>query len=111
MAIVTKQLDTESAGGFAWAAAQDAMRRNENNKSHYTASQKKQALSWQGLLDYAYSYSEMFVNYRQKFIVIKLEQARVKDRVMLQEVEDILASHDVIKTVSNQGVSYRFAKV
>ena len=107
----TKELETTSAGSFAWAAAQDAMRRNENNKCLYTAAEKTKVAGWQSLLDYAYSYKEMFVNYRQKFIVIKIDAARVKDAVMLRDVEAVLESYGVTKSVTAQGVLYRYNKV
>ncbi len=109
--MLTKQLDNDEAGKYSWAAAQDAIRRNANNKSLYTAEEQRRAVTWRDLLDNVYSYDESFINYRQKFITIKLANARVKNRALLSEVEAILGTYNVVKTITPQGINYRFNKV
>ena len=110
MSITTTKLDTEEAGKHAWFAHQDAMRINSNNKSHYTAKQIRRVGSALDCLDYAYSYDESFINYRQKFITIKLDNARVKDRAMLREIEAGFEADGVEKILTPLATIYRFAK-
>lgn len=74
-----KELDTQEAGQFAFAAVLDAQRRNTNNKSLYTPAQIRRALSVRDLLDSAFSYTSLYINYRKKFIAVKVEGARSRD--------------------------------
>jgi hypothetical protein len=60
-----KELDTKDAGGFAFAAAMDAQRQNSNNKSTYSQDQIRKALSVRDLLDSAFSYKSLYINYRK----------------------------------------------
>jgi len=82
-----KELDTKRAGGFALAAVLDAQRRNSNNKSLYTQEQIRRALSVRDLLDSAFSYHSLYINYRKKFIAVKVEGARARDRMSKQVIE------------------------
>ena len=81
-----KELDTKDAGRYAFAAAIDAERRNAANKRKYTQEQIKQALTARDLLDTAFSYSKLYINYRAKFISIKAEGARARDTLAKQVV-------------------------
>jgi hypothetical protein len=82
-----KELDTKEAGTFAFAAVMDAQRRNTNNKSLYTQEQIRKALIVRDLLDSAFSYSNLYINYRKKFIAVKVEGARAKDSMSKQIIE------------------------
>lgn len=106
------EIETVAAGKCSWFAVQDAMRINENNKSKFTAQERQRAITALDLLDNAYKYDEAYINYRQKFIVIKLDGARIKDKRWLNEVESIFEERKtrIEKVVSNQGVIYRFYK-
>jgi hypothetical protein len=109
--MLTKYLaNDDAAPNCKWFAAQDAMRRNANNKSHYSQTEQRQVVTWLDLLDNVYNYNESFINYRQKFITIKLANARVKNRALLSEVEEILDTYAVVKTITPQGINYRFNK-
>jgi hypothetical protein len=51
------------------------------------------------------------VTYRKKFVAIKLDQARVRDRHALSLLEkDYEKCGDVTKIVTDQGVTYRIAR-
>jgi hypothetical protein len=104
-----KELDTKDAGSFAFAAVMDAQRRNSNNKSHYSAEQIRKALTARDLLDTAFSYSKLYINYRQKFIAIKAEGARARDS-LAKEVVALFKSngYDVVSTP--QGMIVRIDK-
>lgn len=103
------ELETKSAGGFARAAAMDAQRRNSNNKSRYSQEQIRRAVTARDLLDTAFSYSKLYINYRQKFIAIKAEGARAKD-AMAREVVKLfeLNGYGVVSTP--QGMIIRIDK-
>ena len=104
-----KELDTKEAGGFAFAAAMDAQRRNSNNKSHYSQEQIRRALSVRDLLDTAFSYSKLYINYRARFIAVKAEGARAKDR-MAKDVVALFESNGYTVASTPQGVIVRIAK-
>jgi hypothetical protein len=93
-----KELDTKDAGSFAYAAAIDAQRRNTNNKSHFSAEQIRKALTVRDLLDTAFGYSRLYINYRKKFIAVKAERAWAKS--MSKEVLALFKSngYDVVST-------------
>ena len=88
-----KELETKPAGRYAFAAAMDAQRQNSNNKSHYSQEQIRRAVTARDLIDTAFSYTNLYINYRAKFIAIKAEGARRKDRM----------AHEVVKLFENNG--------
>ena len=101
-----KELETKEAGTFAFAAVMDAQRRNTNNKSLYTQSQIRKALIVRDLLDSAFSYNNLYINYRKKFIAIKAEGARAKDTFAKEVVKCLEASgYGVVST--QQGIIVR----
>jgi len=104
-----KELDTKDAGSYAYAAARDAQRRNSNNKSHYTQDQIRKALSVRDLLDSAFTYKNLYINYRQKFIAIKAEGARARDS-MAKEVINLFESNGYLVASTPQGVIVRIVK-
>lgn len=104
-----KELDTKEAGRFAWAAAMDAQRRNSNNKSLYSAEQIKQALTVHDLLDTAFSYSKLYIDYRQKWISVKAEGARAKD-ALAREVVKLFESNGYGVVATPQGMIVRIDK-
>ena len=104
-----KELDTKEAGTYAFAAAMDAQRKNSNNKSHYTQEQIRKALTVRDLLDSAFSYKTLYINYRARFIAVKAEGARAKDR-MAKEVVSLFESNGYTVASTPQGVIVRIAK-
>jgi hypothetical protein len=104
-----KELDTKDAGGFAFAAAMDAQRQNSNNKSTYSQDQIRKALSVRDLLDSAFSYKSLYINYRKKFIAVKAEGARARDR-MAKEVVELFESNGYNVAATPQGLIVRIAK-
>jgi hypothetical protein len=104
-----KELDTKDAGQFAFAAAMDAQRQNSNNKSHYTQEQVRKALTVRDLLDSAFSYKSLYINYRKKFIAVKAEGARAKD-AMAKEVVALFESNGYCVASTPQGLLVRIAK-
>jgi hypothetical protein len=104
-----KELETKPAGSFAFAAAMDAQRQNSNNKSTYSQEQIRKALTVRDLLDSAFSYKTLYINYRQKFIAVKAEGARARDS-MAREVVTLFESNGYAVAQSPQGLIVRIAK-
>jgi hypothetical protein len=104
-----KELDTKDAGTYAFAAARDAQRQNSNNKSTYSQEQIRRALTVRDLLDSAFSYKSLYINYRKKFIAVKAEGARAKDR-MAKEVVTLFESNGYLVAATPQGMIVRIAK-
>ena len=105
-----KELDTKQAGRFALAAVLDARRRNTNNKSLYSQDQIRKALSVRDLLDYAFSYTSLYINYRQKFISIKVEGARARD-TMAKKVIALFETQGYGVVSTQQGIIVRVDKI
>ena len=106
---MTKELDTKDAGRYAFAAAMDAQRQNSNNKSHYTQEQIRQAVTARDLIDTAFSYTKLYINYREKFIAVKAEGARRKDS-MAQEVVKLFETRGYGVVTTAQGMIVRIAR-
>ena len=104
-----KELDTKDAGTYAYAAARDAQRQNSNNKSTYSQEQIRQALTVRDLLDSAFSYTNLYINYRKKFIAVKAEGHRARD-AMAQQVVDLFESNGYIVASTPQGLIVRIVK-
>jgi len=104
-----KELDTKDAGGYAYAAALDAQRQNSNNKSTYSQDQIRKALTVRDLLDSAFSYKTLYINYRKRFIAVKADGARAKDR-MAREVVELFESNGYLVASTPQGVIVRIAR-
>ena len=104
-----KELETKQAGVFAFAAVMDAQRQNSNNKSTYTQEQVRRALTVRDLLDSAFSYKTLYINYRKKFIAVKAEGARARDS-MAREVVQLFETNGYDVAQSPQGLIVRIAR-
>ena len=103
-----KELNTEDAGMFKWAAAMDANRRNTNNKSLYSQAQIRKALTIKDIVDSAFSYKTLYINYRKTFIAVKAEEAIAKNmqyKAVVNQLEN--CGHKVVLT--RQGLIVRLA--
>ena len=104
------ELDTKAAP-FAWIAARDAAMKSYAASTLYTEAQKVRAERMKLGLEMVYSARSAFITYRKKFVTIKLDQARVRDRKTLALLEqDYTAQGDVTKVVTDQGITYRIAR-
>ena len=104
------ELDTKAAP-FAWVAARDAAMKSYAASTLYTEAQKVRAERMKLGLEMVYSARSAFITYRKKFVTIKLDQARVRDRKTLSLLEqDYTAQGDVTKVVTDQGITYRIAR-
>ena len=106
-------LGTQEAetGACNWFAAQDARMKSNIASTLYTDAQKLRAERMKLGLEMVYAAKSAFITYRKKFVTIKLDQARVRDRKTLALLEqDYTAQGDVTKVVTTQGITYRIAR-
>ena len=104
------ELDTKTAP-FAWVAARDAAMKSYAASTLYTEAQKVRAERMKLGLEMVYAAKSAFITYRKKFVTIKLDQARVRDRKTLALLEqDYTAQGDITKVVTDQGITYRIAR-
>jgi hypothetical protein len=101
-----RDLDNNSAGQYAWAAAQNARMTSVVNSSHFNDAQKLLAERMKLALEMVYSSRAVHLNYRKKQITLKVDQPTVRDRKMLKVLEADWTGLGVIKRVSAQGINY-----
>lgn len=105
-----RELETKSAGYFAYAAARDARMRATAMWSHYTPAERTRAERMQYALELCYSAKKFYVNPREKFITIKIDSPRVANRASLALLEADYETQGIIKIATAQGISYRIPK-
>jgi hypothetical protein len=106
-----QELETKSAGYYAFAAARDASMRAIAMWSHYTDKERVRAERIKIGLEMVYNAKGVHINPRGKFIAIKVDQARVRDRKMLALLEKDYELLSITKVVTEQGVTYRIPKI
>lgn len=106
--LVERELNVRNAPN-AWAAVKDAQRRNAENRSTYTPKQRAKAQTIFDLLDCAYTYKRMYMNYRKTMISIKLEEAQVKDSEA-RDLDLFLDSEGIKKVRTDQGIVFRIPR-
>ena len=104
-----QELETQNAGQYARYAAMDAQRRNSNNKTYYTQDEIRRALSVRDLLDTAFRYKSLYINYRKKFIAVKAESAQARDS-MARDVLKLFESNGYSVVSTPQGIIVRIDK-
>jgi hypothetical protein len=105
--IKEKELNTQPAGRYAWAAAQDAERYSDECRMRYTPAQRARAETFRDLVAMAYTNVRPEPTYRKKFVVIKVEHGQVRDRKWAREIDTIVAERNYEKTVTAQGFNFR----
>ena len=100
------ELNTQEAPN-KWYAAQDAQRRNTNNKSHYPQSVQTQITRMLMIMDMVYAAKDIYEAYGKKGVSIKVDGAVVKDKQNLRALEAEWTVKGFVKKVSPQGVIYR----
>lgn len=91
-------------------AAMNAHFRNREMAGTYTLQQQCLAQRTLDLLDMAYAYANSYINYRKKFIAVKIEGAIKRDRKMAAEAMSILAERGYQVVKSAQGIVVRIPR-
>lgn len=107
----TKELETKSAGYYAYAASRDASMKSFAASTFYTEAERVTAERVKLGLELVYSAKGVYLTYRKKFISIKLDNARVRDRVNLRYLEEDYEQKGYVKAVTDQGITYRIPKI
>jgi len=102
-----KELENKAAGQYAWFAARDARMRSAVNSSLYSDRDKIKAERAKLALEMVYAAKEVHIEYRKKFISVKVDGALVRDRKTLALLESDYEKEGYEKRVTNQGVTYR----
>jgi hypothetical protein len=105
-----RELETRNAGFYAYAAARDARMRATAMWSHYTEAERVRAERMKLALELCYSAKNFYINPRGRFISIKIDNPRVKDRSNLVLLEQDYVEQGITKIVTVQGITYRIPK-
>ena len=106
-----QELETKSAGYFAYAAARDASMRAIAMWSHYTDRERVRAERMKLGLEMVYNAKGVYVNPRGKFIAVKVDRPQVRDRKNLALLEKDYELLGITKVLTEQGVTYRITKI
>jgi hypothetical protein len=106
-----QELESKSAGYYAYAAARDASMRAIAMWSHYTDKERVRAERMKLGLEMVYNAKGIHINPRGKFIAIKVDQPQVRDRKNLALLEKDYELLSITKVVTEQGVTYRIPKI
>lgn len=94
-----------------FAAAYDARMRNIAVGSTYSQKEKTRADRMKFALELCFNFKEIHINYRQKFIAVKVDNAVVKNRKDLALLESDWEKEGIVKRTSAQGVIYHIPRV
>jgi hypothetical protein len=107
--MLASTLDTKEASN-AFFAARDARMRNYAMSSTYTDKERLKAERVKLALECVYRVTEVHINYRQKFIAVKLCNAIVRDRASVADLEQFYAQEGIVKRTTAQGTIYRIPR-
>ena len=105
-----KQLNYRDAEDNKRGAALNAYYRNREMACTYTREQQCLAQRALDLLDTAFAYAESYINYRKKFIAVKIEGAIKRDKTMAREAISILEGRGYGVVSTPQGIVVRIPK-
>ena len=103
----TTTLDTKEASN-KFAAYTNARQRSKTAQQRYTAQQQLNAQNIFETVRGAYIRSVCYLTYRNKFITVKVNKPTSADKLQAHKIEAQLASANVTKIVTAQGIVYRF---
>lgn len=89
-----------------FAAVLDARRRNIIMADGYSLMERNRADRIHMVLDTLYAHDGIYVNYRQKFIAIKLSNPQVVDEINLTRFEQDWQDQGIIRKITAQGIIY-----
>jgi hypothetical protein len=100
----------KAAGQWAWFAERDARMRSVVNSTNFTDAQKIKAERVKLALGLVYTAEQFYIEYRKKFISVKVHKPEVIDTKGLEQLEAIYQAEGLVKIKTAQGVTYRIIK-
>lgn len=103
------QTETEhkSAGQWAWFAERDARMRSVINSSLFSDAQKIKAERVKLALEMCVFAEKIYIEYRKKFISVKVNKPRHTDKKTLKLLENDWDKEGYTKVLTSQGFTYR----
>jgi hypothetical protein len=89
-----------------FAAVLNARMLNIENESLYTQQQRTKVIAMMHALELVYKAAAFHINYRKRFIAIKIDDAQIWKRKDLRALEATWGD-DVVKIFTKQGIIYR----
>ena len=107
-----QKIKSEDAKEFSRGAAINAEYRNRINKQRFSGRDQARAETIRDLVGIVYPESRCYVNYRQKFFSVKIENApaRLQRSPQGQQFEAVMEEYKATKIVTPQGILYRIPK-
>lgn len=106
-----EKINTQSAGFYAWAASRDAAIKSYVASTNYSDEQKLRAERIKVGLELVYNNRAVRINYRAKWITLKVEGASVRDRRWLALLEADYVAQGITKRVNLEGdILYKILK-
>jgi hypothetical protein len=105
-----KSLNYRDADDNKRGAAINAMYRNREMSLSYTPAQQCLAQRALDLLDTAYAYANSYINYRKKFIAVKIESAIKRDKKLAAQALSILQERGYEVVATAQGIVVRIPR-
>jgi hypothetical protein len=105
-----KALNYRDADDNKRGAALNAFYRNREMAGTYTREQQCLAQRALDLLDTAYAYANSYINYRKKFMAVKIEGAMKRDKRLAAEAVSILEGKGYTVVSTPQGIVVRIPK-
>lgn len=102
--------DYKPAGQWAWFAERDARMRSAVNSTTFSDAQKLKAERVKLALEMVYSAEKVYIEFRKKFISVKVQKPQVRDRKGLVLLEMCYQNEGLEKVKTAQGVTYRILK-
>jgi hypothetical protein len=105
------ETEHKSAGQWAWFAERDARMRSAVNSTTFSDAQKLKAERVKLALEMVYSAEKVYIEFRKKFISVKVHKAQVFDRKGLALLDMCYQNEGLEKVKTAQGVTYRIMKI
>lgn len=102
-----RDLDSQPAGQYAWAAARDAQRYSDECRMLYSGQKRARVETFLTLVQMAYTGVRAEPTYRKNFAVVKVENGLVRDRRMVREIDSICDERGYEKIRTAQALSFR----
>lgn len=103
-----KTIETKTSN-TPWFVFKDVKAQNAKYGPTYSAKQKSAAETFADCLKLAYT-GNVYINYRKKFIAVKLERGFKKDKMFALAVAGIVAEKGYTEVESEQGRIYRLPR-